>query len=156
MPISAVGVGRNTDGASSLREVVRASGMVKRYGPRVEVDSVGNIVPYTCRSNSANHGTSWIVTTLLLTGLKLSLPLSNSTDHPLQIQVLCARSTGDQAILHLCEVALEEAHLMLEQWTWCICTVMRYTEMVVHLPFVDCRGCLRNQFCSSHILAVPV
>ena len=51
-------------------------------------------------------------------GLEIDLPLALAADHPLQVGVGGSLLAVDPAVLHLCEVALEEADLVLVGRAW--------------------------------------
>lgn len=85
---------------------------------------------------------------------QLNLPLTLPAHHPLQVGVGRARIATNPAILHLREMALKKANLMLVGRTGHIRAAPLHTEVVVHGARVNRRFGLRNQLCAPHV-AVP-
>lgn len=89
-------------------------------------------------------------------GLPLGLPLALLADHELEVGVLGALLAADPAVLHLGEVALEEADLVLAVDARRRGVLAHHAEVVEHLALVDRRLGLRDQLDPPHVLAIPV
>lgn len=135
MPVGAVRRGRGRGGSHDLRERGAAFRVPEADLVAAEVDLEGHVVPDL--------------------GLPLRLPLGVLRDHELQIRVISARLAGDPAVLHLDEVALEEADLVLAVLRRRVGVLAHHAEVVEHLAAVDSRFRLRDQLGAPHVLAVP-
>lgn len=109
--------------------------MVVGNSASVEVDLVGDVVPFA--------------------GGKVGLPLTDTSNHPLQAVVAGRLLTADEAVLHLRKVRLEEAHLVLLVLGWWVHTGVLHAEVVVHLALVDGSGGLGDQLGAKHSIIVP-
>lgn len=99
-------------------------------------DLIRNIVPHACIEGGA--------------------PLRHPADIPPEVRVRRARLPTDEPVLHLGEVALEEAHLVLVGGAGRVGGGALHAEVVVDLASVDGRGCLWDELRASHGLPVPV
>ena len=88
-------------------------------------------------------------------GLPLRLPAALLVRHPLQVGVARALLAADPAVLHLGEVALEEADLVLAVDAGRVGVLAHHAEVVVDLAAVDGRLGLRDELGAAHVLAVP-
>lgn len=86
--------------------------------------------------------------------LQLRLPLALSAHHPLQVGVRRALLAVDPAVLQLCEVALEEADLVLVGCAGDVGGAPFDAEVVVHGALVNGSLGLGNQLRAPHV-AVP-
>ena len=87
----------------------------------------------------------------------LGLPAGLLADHELEVGVLGAGFAANPTVLHLGEVALEEADLVLAGRAGRARRRPPHrAEVVEHLPLVDCRLRLRDQLDPPHVLPVPV
>lgn len=109
--------------------------MPEADGAAAEVDLEGHVMPYL--------------------GLPLRLPLGVLRDHELQVRVVGALLAGDPAVLHLDEVRLEEADLVLAVLGGGVGVLAHHAEVVEDLAAVNSGLGLRDQLDTSHVLAVP-
>jgi hypothetical protein len=90
------------------------------------------------------------------TSSPVSAPMRVTADVPSQQRVRSSRLSTDPAGLQLGEMALEEAYLMFAVDARRVGGSVHDAEMVVDLSRIDGGGRLGNQFCSTHVLPVPV
>lgn len=109
--------------------------MVEGDSLSVKVDTVGDIVPDT--------------------RLESDVPLALAIRVPLQLVAGSARSPADQAVFHLCEMALEETDLVLLGLRRRVRSCVLHREVVEDFARVDRSRSLRDQFCAHHRLAIP-
>ena len=89
-------------------------------------------------------------------GKPLGLPARLLVDHELEVGVGGAGLAADPAVLHLGEVALEEADLVLAARARRVRLPPHRAEVVEYPPLVDRRLGLRDQLDPPHVLPVPV
>ena len=84
------------------------------------------------------------------------VPLTLAANIPPQLAIACALLTRNQPILQLCEVALEEADLMLAECAWSVDIGALHAGMIIYVPLVD--GCSRlwDELSAAHRLTIPV
>ena len=82
-------------------------------------------------------------------------PVADTIHHPLQFFIFGPLLSTDQAVLHFCEVALEEAYLMFFIWRRRMQAGVLHAEMIIHHALVDWGGGLWDKLRSQHIVAVP-
>ena len=123
-------------GRNDLGQRVRARRVPEANGVAGEVNLVGNVVPHV-RVPSCG-------------------PLAHAANVPAQQAVAGAGFAADETVLHLGEVALEEADLVLVERRWSVRVRTLHAEVVEHLALVDGGRRLGDQLRAAHRLAIPV
>ena len=135
MPIRPVGARAATNWRHLLLQRLVIDRVPEPDAVAPKVDLVSNVVPHV--------------------GLPRRLPQALLLDHELQVRVLGALLAADPAVLHLGEVALEEANLVLAVDRGGVGGAAHHAEVVELLALVDALGSLRDQLGAAHGLAVP-
>jgi len=135
MPIGTIRRRADRDGRMGQRQGVGAGRVPEGDGVGGEVDLVGDVVP-----DGGSEGRA---------------PLGLAVDHPLQVGVAGAGLAADPAGLHLGEVGLEEADLVLQVDAGRVGGRVHHAEVVEDVARVDGRGRLRDQLGAPHRLPVP-